>query len=279
MFYDADPTRAGLNVKLRFEKPIQIDLIAAVPWKHTTYVGSGSDDSLDQYHVPGVRLLDGWVSAGQGYKNATASGGVVVVTVPDTTAGYLLRMRFDGNSSGLTVQRWTGSSWIFAASASNFTSGESLFVMDPAWYVDAFSTWPGMNVKVRFVPNPRLNQVTLFSLEPVHWTTDVGVPGDNVTTNHLPGLSVGSNSEWGAPSVIDGRTVRVGQQHSDLYLNLPWPTGSMIAYVTYKAGTGGSLPPQTGTKWTMARGHRGGKARYKGAPSAQVVEDGERGAH
>ena len=67
-----------------------------------------------------------------------------------------------------------------------------------------------MNVKLRFVPKPRLNEATLFSLEPVHWTTDVGVAGDNVTTNHLPGLSVFPNSEWGPTTIVDGRSARVG---------------------------------------------------------------------
>ena len=277
MFYDAEPTRAGLNVKLRFEKPIQIDLIAAVPWKHTTYVGSGSDDSLDQYHVPGVRLLDGWVSAGQGYKNATASGGVVAVTVPDATAGYILRTRFDGNSSGVTIQRWTGSAWVFAAIGSNFVSGEALFVMDPTWYVDAFSTWPGMNVKVRFVPNPRLNQVTLLSLEPVHWTTDVGVAGDNVTTNHMPGLSVFPNSEWSSNATVDGRSVRVGQQHAELYLNLPWPTGSMIGYVTYKAANGGTVQLDTGTQWQTVGVIVGDNAWHTAVLFAQGLKVGNGG--
>ena len=52
-----------MNVKLRFEKTIQIDLIAASPTKYTTYVGHGSDDALDEYHNPGVRTFDGWVDA------------------------------------------------------------------------------------------------------------------------------------------------------------------------------------------------------------------------
>src|SRR5882762_4230165 len=111
------------------------------------------------------------------------------------------------------MERWVGSLWAFAASVSNFTSGEALFVLDPVWYVDAFPTWPGVNVKLRFVPKPRLNEATLFSLEPVHWTTDVGVAGDNVTTNHLPGLSVFPNSEWGPTTTVDGRSARVGVQN------------------------------------------------------------------
>ena len=94
-----------------------------------------------------------------------------------------------------------------------------MFVLDPAWYVDAFSTLPGVNVWLRLVPVDRLNQVTQITLNPVHWTTDVGVTGDNVSTNHVPGLSVYPNSEWAAPSTVDGRTVG-GDQLSQGHLIL-----------------------------------------------------------
>ena len=252
LFYDAEPAWAGLNVKLRFEKAVQVDLIAALPAKHTTYVGDGSDDGLDTFHVPGVMTAGGWVNDGFGYKNASSSGGYLFVTPADLGAGYLVRLRFDGNSSGFAVQRYTGTQWVFGASASNFSAGEALFVTDPTWYgYDAAPTMPGTQLWLRLVPKDRLNETTMFTLTPVHWETDVGVTGDNVASSHVPGMSVYPNTDWGAPTVVDGRTVRIANPGTmpDLYLNLPWPYGSMIAYVTYKSSQGGLVQMNDGVQW------------------------------
>jgi len=266
LYYDAEAGWAGMNVKLRFEKSLQVDLISAMPMRHTTYVGSGSDDAKDEYHMPGIRTTDGWIDQGFGYKNASASGATILVTIPDVSSGYMVRLRFDGNSSGFTVQRCTTCSptptWVFATSTSNYTSGEATFVIEPLWYVDAFSTQPGTNVLFRLLPKDRLNETTQFTFTPVHWETNVGVTGDNVGTSHVPGMSVYPNTEWGNPTTVDGRTVRVANLGTtpNLYMNLPWPWGSMIAYVTYKSVNNGLVQLWDGVSWKTVGTVTGGSA-------------------
>jgi len=251
---DARSAIPGMNVALRFSATVQVDRISAVAFGYRTYVGSGSDDTDDRFHVPGVLLGTGWMDEGMPYKNAT-TGAEFFLTVPDPDTAYLLSFTFNGTGNPVWVEQWTGIAWTKIGRLGNYTSGAALSTGTKA-YADA-SALPGVNVKLR-VAAPA-NEVSSIAVAWSAFEDNVGTPlsgqsDDGDLGVQDPGITIlvhPLNQEWGAPTsdFASGRTVRSGAAFADIYINSPILSANYTLAVTYQASQAGSIQQWDGSGW------------------------------
>jgi len=238
--YDASTANSNCNILFEFESIILLDSITVIPVEYHCDVGESGDNSLAE-HDPGVCVYPNteWGSPttidtlscklGGDYSN-------IYLNSPDNQKEYRIEVRY--KSQILTTdggfRQWTGSQY---QSLGTYKCDKewhtSIFITNKDWYYDYYGN-ANKNVLFEFTKAIYLDYIKLTVARDY---CDVGTTGDDVATNHEPGISV-YPAEWNSPSTEDGRTVRWGPSYCNLYLNDIDTSKDYVIKITYKSPAG-----------------------------------------